>query len=81
MEKLKLLVSFHSKPLKTNLTRNGVESIHYIYLKHHPMRVDIQSGSNIMDYYFVTTFNCHVELMQQQMKSGRKLLHESRAYA
>jgi hypothetical protein len=79
MEKLKLLVSFHLKLLKNDLTWDGVESICYIYLKHHPIRVDIQSGSNTMDHYFATTPNCHVELMQQQVKRRSKLLHEPKA--
>jgi hypothetical protein len=79
MKKLKLLVSFHSKLLKNCIMWDGVKGIHYIYLKHHPIRVDIQSDSNTMDHYPTTTPSCHAELMRQQVKKGSKLLHEPKA--
>ncbi len=79
MELLKLLVSFHSKLLKNGIMWDGVEGIHYIYLKHHPIRVDIPNDSNTMDHYLATAPNYHAELMRRQVKKGSKLLHKPKA--
>jgi hypothetical protein len=62
-EKMKKLASCCLKLLKNGLTQDDVEVICYIHLKHHTIRVDIQSGLNTMDHCFTTTFNFHAELM------------------
>jgi hypothetical protein len=49
-EKLKDLVFYCSKLLENGLTWNGIESIYNVYLKHHPIRMGVQSGPNTMDH-------------------------------
>jgi hypothetical protein len=44
--------------------QDDVKGVRYVHLKHHPIGMDIQSNSNAMDHYFVTTLNHHFELMQ-----------------
>jgi hypothetical protein len=63
-EKIKQLASYHSKLLEDGPMQDGVKSVHYVHLKHHPIGMNTQSNLNAMDHYFVTTFNHHVELMQ-----------------
>jgi RNA-binding protein YhbY len=67
-EKPKQLASYHSKFLKDGLMQNVVEHIHYIHMKHHLIKVDIQSNLNTMDQYLETTPNHHIKLMQQHVK-------------
>jgi hypothetical protein len=62
-EKMKQLASYCLKPLKNGLTQDVVEVICYIHLKHHTIKVDIQSKLNTTDHYLTTTLNFHVELM------------------
>jgi hypothetical protein len=62
-------MAFHClKLLKCGLSSDGVESICYIHLKHHPIEMDIQNNLNIMDHYFATTPNHHVDLMHQYVR-------------
>jgi hypothetical protein len=69
-EKLKQLASSYSIFVFNDLIQDGVGSICYIHLKHHWIGVDIQSNSNAMDHYFVTTLNRNVELMQRKVKEN-----------
>jgi hypothetical protein len=55
-EKLGELVFYYPKLIKDGLTWNGVENIHNVYLKHHPIRMGIQNGPNIMDHGLTTFF-------------------------
>jgi hypothetical protein len=48
-EKLKQLAYRHLKFLEHGLTKDGVEGVCYIHLKHHTIGMDIQSDSNTMD--------------------------------
>lgn len=63
-EMLKQLISCHLKFLEDGFMQDGVENVHYIYLKHHPIGVDIQSCLNTMDHYFATTPNHLAKLMR-----------------
>jgi hypothetical protein len=49
-EKLRDFMSYYPKFLENGLTWNGVESIYNVYLKHHPIKMGIQSGPNTMDH-------------------------------
>jgi len=60
---MKQLAFYCLKLLKNGLTQDDVEVICYIHLKHHTIKVDIQSNLNTMDHYLTTTFNFHVKLM------------------
>jgi len=40
-EKLKQLASHYSKFLEHGFKQNDVENIHYLHLKHHPIKMDI----------------------------------------
>ncbi len=55
-EKLRELVFYYLKFLEDGLTWNGVENIYNVYLKHHPIRMGIQSGPNTMDHGLTTFF-------------------------
>jgi len=70
-EKLRQLASYHSKFLKDGLMQNVVEHVHYIHLKHHLTKVDIQNNLNSMDQCLKTTPNHHIKLMQQHVKRER----------
>ncbi len=61
-EKLKQLASHYLKLIKNDVPWIGVENIYNIYLKHHPIRMDIQNDLNNMDHGFRTSYNCHHEL-------------------
>jgi hypothetical protein len=50
-ENLKQLTFHCLKFIEDGFTWDGVENIHYIHFKHHPIRVDIKSGLNTMDYF------------------------------
>jgi hypothetical protein len=65
---MKQLASYYLKLLNNDLTQDGVEVICYIHLKHHTIRVDIQSSLNTMDHCLTTTLNFHVKLMWWQVK-------------
>jgi RNA-binding protein YhbY len=67
-EKLKQLAYYHSKFLEDGLMQNVVEHIRYIHLKHHLIKVEIQSNLNTMDQCLKTTLNHHIKLMQQHVK-------------
>jgi hypothetical protein len=54
-EKLGQLVSCYPKFLKDGFTWNVVKNICNVYLKHHPIKMDIQSGPNTMDHSFIVT--------------------------
>jgi hypothetical protein len=62
-EKLEQLASHYMKFLEDGLIRNGVESVYNVYLKHHPIRMGIQSGLNTMDHGLTTSFNRHPKLI------------------
>ncbi len=62
-EKIKQIASYCLKLLKNGLTQVGVEVICYIHLKHHTIKVDIQSGLNTMDHCLTTILNFHAKLM------------------
>jgi len=59
-KKLGQLVFCYSKFLKSGFTRDGVGNISNVSLKHHPIKMDIQNGPNIMDHSFITSFNHHM---------------------
>jgi hypothetical protein len=40
-----------------------VENICYIHLKHNPITMEIQKGSNTMDHCFTSILNYHAKLM------------------
>jgi hypothetical protein len=61
-EKLKQLASHYLKFLEDGITWNGVENVCNVYLKHHPIRMDIQNDSNNMDHGFKNSYNCHLKL-------------------
>jgi hypothetical protein len=48
-EKQKQLAFQHSKLLKYGFTQNDVENVRYIHLRHHPINMDIQRNSNIIN--------------------------------
>jgi hypothetical protein len=43
--------------------QNGVESVYNVYLKHHPIKMGIQSGLNTMDHNLTTSSNYHPEVI------------------
>jgi hypothetical protein len=63
IKKLGCLVSYYSKFLEDGLMPHGVESVCNVYLKHHPIRMGIQSDPNNMDHDLVTFFNCEPEFI------------------
>jgi hypothetical protein len=67
-EKPRQLASYHLKFLEDGLMENVVEHVCYIHLKHHLIKVDIQSNLNTMDQCLETTPNHHIKLMQQHVK-------------
>jgi len=54
---------YYLKLLKDDLTRDGIENVYNVNLKHHPIKMGIQSGSNTIDYNFTTFFNHHLKLI------------------
>ncbi len=60
-EKLRQLASHCPKLLEDGFMQNGVESIYNVYLKHHPIKMGIQSGLNTMDHGVTTSFNHHLD--------------------
>jgi len=56
-EKLKQPASHYSKFLEHGFKQNDVENIHYLHLKHHPIKMDIQNNLNTMNQNFTTTPN------------------------
>jgi RNA-binding protein YhbY len=62
-EKPRQLTSYHLKFLEDGLMQNVVEHIHYIHLKHHLIKVDIQNNLNTMDQCLETTLIHHIKLM------------------
>jgi hypothetical protein len=43
--------------------RDGVESIHNVYIEHHPIKMGIQNGPNTMDHDLATFFHHNLKLM------------------
>ncbi len=68
-EKRRQLASYCLKLLKYGLTRDGVERICNVYLKHHPIKINIQSDPNTIDHGFTTSYNHHLKLIWWSMKS------------
>ncbi len=64
-KKLRHLVSHCLKLSEDDqvLTQDGVESIYNVYLKHHPIKMNIQNGPNTMDHNLTTSFNHRFEPM------------------
>ncbi len=62
-KKLGQLASHRPKFLKNGLTRDGVESICNIYLKHSLIKMGFQNGLNAMDHDLTTSFNHHPKLI------------------
>jgi hypothetical protein len=61
--KLRQLTSCYLKFLENGLRRNGLENVCNIYLKHHPIKMGIQSGLNIMDHSFTTSSIYHPKVI------------------
>ncbi len=57
------------KLLEDGLTRNGVENVCNVDLKHHPIKMGIQSGLNTMDHKLTTISNHHPELIWWQIRN------------
>jgi len=60
-KKLGQLASHCPKLLGDGLMWNGVKSVYNVYLKHHPIKMGIQSGPNTMDHGLTTSFNHHLD--------------------
>jgi len=54
---------------KNDFTQDGVESVCNVNLKHHPIRMDTQSGPNTIDHNITISYIHHPELIWRQMKS------------
>jgi hypothetical protein len=68
-EKLRKLMFYYLNFLEDDLMWYGVENIYNVYLKHHPIKMGIQSGLNTMDRDFITFFNHHPKLIWWQVKN------------
>jgi hypothetical protein len=56
------------KLLENGLSWYGIKCVFHIHLQHHPIKMDIQSNSNIVHHHLSITPNYHTKLMKQQMK-------------
>jgi hypothetical protein len=62
-KKLEQLTSCCLKFLEDGFTQDDVERICNVYLKHHLIKMGIQSGPNTMDHGLTTFFYRHSELI------------------
>jgi transcriptional regulator of met regulon len=63
MEKINATSLLLLEVLEDDRTRNGVENVCYIHLKHNSITVEIQSRLNTMDHCFTSILNYHAKLM------------------